>query len=71
MPPVTKNKQISKKSGKKIPTGGKGMMQGQATGPQKPGFTSQEQGRAKSKGPAKGGTTKMFGKQTAKNQTPA
>lgn len=71
MASVMKNKQLSKKSGTKIPTGGNAMMKGQASGPQKPGFTSQEHSRTKSKGPVKGGTTKMFGKSTAKKQTPA
>lgn len=68
---VMKNKQLSMKRGAKIPTGGNKMMQGQATGPQKPGVTSQEHPRTKSKGCAKGGTTKMFGKSGSKTQKPA
>lgn len=68
---VMKNKQLSKKAGTKIPTGGNKMMKRQGTGPQKPGVSSQEHSGAKSKGPAKGGTTKMFGKSTVKTQTPA
>lgn len=69
---AVKSKLISSKAGPKVPAGPAGkMMKGQATGPQKPGVTSQEQSRAKTKGCAKGGTTKMFGKQTAKAAKPA
>lgn len=68
---VMKNKQLSKKSGTKIPTGGNRMLRRQGAGPQKPGVTSQEHSGAKSKGPIKGGTTKMFGKTSVKTQTPA
>lgn len=68
---VMKNKQLSKKSGTKIPTGGNKMMHRQGTGPQKPGVTSQEHSGGKSKGPVKGGTTKMAGKTGVKTQTPA
>ena len=71
MPSVMNNKQLSKKAGKAIPTGGNKMMKGQATGQQKPGVSSQEQSRTKSKGFAKGGNTKMFGKSTSKSQKPA
>lgn len=71
MPPVMKNKQLSMKRGKSIPTGGNKMMQGQASGAQKPGVTSQEHSRSKSKAAPKGGSTKMFGKSGSKNQTPA
>lgn len=68
---VKKNKQISMKKGSKIQAGPSGkMMHGQATGQQKPGVTSQEQSRTKTKGPVKGGTTKMFGKQTVKAVKP-
>lgn len=69
---VRKNKQLSMKKGVKVPAGGSGkMMQGQATGQQKPGVTSQEQSRTKTKTPVKGGSTKMFGKQTVKTLKPA
>lgn len=62
----------SSKSGLKVPAGGSNvMLQGQATGPQKPGVSSQEQSRSKDKGFAKGGSTPMFGKQTSKPLTPA
>lgn len=64
-------KQRSMKRGKAIPTGGKKMLQGQAANAQKPGVSSQEHSRAKTKGPVRGGTTKMFGKSGAKNQKPA
>lgn len=68
---MMKNKQLSMKKGKKIPTGSNKMMSRQATGPQKPGVTSQEHSASKSKGPAKGGSTKMFGKSGSKNLKPA
>jgi hypothetical protein len=72
MPSVMKNKQLSMKKGVGVQAGPSGkMMQGQATGQQKPGVSSQEHSRTKSKGPVKGGTTKMFGKQTVKPVKPA
>lgn len=68
---VMKNKQLSMKKGKAIPTGGNKMMHRQASGPQKPGVTSQEHSGTKSKGAVKGGSTKMFGKSGSKNLKPA
>lgn len=69
---MAKTKQLSMKRGSKIPTGGSGkMMQGQASNAQKPGVTSQEHSRSKTKGAVKGGSGKMFGKQTAKTLKPA
>lgn len=69
---VMKNKSISRKAGTKVPAGPSGkMMHGAATGPQKPGVSSQEQSRTKSKGPVKGGSGKMFGKQSVKTLKPA
>jgi|GEM_PF-4204569 len=66
---VMKNKQLSKKSGAKVPAGGSNVMMGrQYTGPQKPGVTSQEQ--SKSGKWAKGGGKKMTG-QPVKNLKPA
>jgi hypothetical protein len=66
-----KNKQLSMKKGVKVPAGPSGkMMQGQATGQQKPGVSSQEHSRTKTKGPVKGGNGHMFGKQTVKTQKP-
>jgi len=67
-----KTKQLSMKRGKPIPAGGSNvMLKGQATGAQKPGVSSQEHSRTKSKACAKGGTTKMFGKSGANPQKPA
>lgn len=73
LPSVMKNKSKGVKSGMKVPTGGSGkMMQGQATGPQKPGVTSQEQGRSKGKSfGVKGGNGHMFGKSGVKTKKPA
>lgn len=68
---VMKNKQLSSKTKKFITAGSGKMIQGQATGPQKPGVSSQEHSRTKSKTCAKGGTTKMFGFTGSKPQTPA
>lgn len=69
---VMKNKQLSMKKGAGVPAGPSGkMMHRQASGPQKPGVTSQEHSGSKSKGPVKGGSTKMFGKQTVKAAKPA
>jgi hypothetical protein len=69
---VMKNKQLSMKKGSKIQAGPSGkMMQGQATGPQKPGVSSQEHARTKSKGMIKGGGNKMVGKQSVKPLKPA
>lgn len=66
------SKQISMTKKGSVPAGPSGkMMQGQATGTQKPGVTSQEQSRSKDKTPVKGGTTKMFGKQGVKPAKPA
>jgi len=66
---VMKNKQLSMKKTTFAKAGPSGkMMQGQATGQQKPGVTSQEQSRSKSKSAPAGGKTKMFGKQTVKPQ---
>jgi hypothetical protein len=72
MPTVMKNKQLSMKSEKMINAGPSGkMMKGQATGQQKPGVTSQEHSRTKTKGPVKGGNGHMVGKQTVKALKPA
>jgi hypothetical protein len=69
---MMKNKQLSKKAGAKIPTGGSStMMHRQASGPQKPGVSSQEHSGTKSKGPVRGGTTKMAGKTGVKAVKPA
>ena len=69
---VMKNKQTSMKKGTKIQAGPSGkMMQGQASNAQKPGVTSQEHSRSKTKGAVKGGNTKMFGKQTVTAVKPA
>lgn len=68
---VMKNKQLSMKKGSGAKGGSTKMMQGQATGQQKPGVSSQEQPRTKSKGFAKGGGNKMVGKQTVKSLKPA
>mgnify|MGYP004446390399 CR=1 FL=1 len=53
----------------KVSGGKSSMMKRQFTGTQKPGVSSQE--HSKSGGMAKGGTTKMFGKQTVKPLRPA
>ncbi len=73
LPSVMKNKSKGVKSGMKVQAGPSGkMMQGQATGPQKPGVSSQEQSRSKGKSfGVKGGGGKMFGKSGVKKQTPA
>lgn len=70
---VMKTKQLSMKKGSTVPGAGPSgkMMQRQASGPQKPGVSSQEHSAKKSKGPVKGGSTKMFGKQTVKAVKPA
>lgn len=68
---VMKNKQLSMKKGSKVPAGGSGkMQQRQFTGQQKPGVSSQEHSKSGGNG-AKGGSTKMFGKQTVKAVKPA
>lgn len=71
MPSVMKNKQLSMKKGSTIPNEGPSgkMMKGQHTGTQKPGVSSQEKSGGKGGG-VKGGTTKMFGKQTSKAVKP-
>lgn len=67
-----KSKQLSIKKGSGLKLGGSGkMQQGQASGQQKPGVSSQEQSRSKTKGPVKGGSGKMFGKSSAKPAKPA
>lgn len=66
-----KSKQLSIKKGGGIKGGSGKMMQGQASGQQKPGVTSQEQSRTKTKGPVKGGSGHMVGKQTVKAAKPA
>lgn len=67
-----KTKQLSIKKGSKIQAGPAGkMMQGQATGQQKPGVSSQEQSRTKTKGGVKGGSGHMFGKSGSKQLKPA
>lgn len=72
MPSVMKNKQLSMKKGTKVPAGPSGvMMKGQATGQQKPGVSSQEHSRTKTKGMIKAGGNKMVGKQTVKAVKPA
>lgn len=72
MPTTMKNKQLSMKKGTKVQAGPSGkMMQGAATGQQKPGVTSQEHSRTKTKGPVKGGNGHMVGKQTVKAVKPA
>lgn len=70
---VMKSKQLSIKKGSgSIKAGPSGkMMQGQASNAQKPGVSSQEHSRAKTKGPVKGGSGKMVGKQTVKALKPA
>lgn len=69
---VMKNKQLSMKSKKMVFPGGSGkMMKGQASNAQKPGVSSQEHSRSKTKGPVKGGSTKMAGKGSAKPAKPA
>jgi len=65
-----KTKSISKKSGMAVNGGNTTMQHQQHTGTQTPGVSSQEKGSSGGFG-AKGGTTKMFGKQTVKAQTPA
>lgn len=65
------SKQKSMKKGPKINAGPSGvMLKGQASNTQKPGVTSQEHSRTKSKGAVRGGSTKMFGKQTANTAKP-
>lgn len=65
------SKLLSKKKGIRVPAGpSNGMLKGQAANQQKPGVTSQEHSRAKTKGAVRGGKTKMFGKQTAKPAKP-
>lgn len=65
LPPVMKNKSKGVKSASGAKGGSTGMQHRQFTGAQKPGVSSQE--HSKSGGTAaKGGTTKMFGKQTVK-----
>jgi len=68
-----KNKSKGVKSASGAKAGPSNVMMGrQNTGPQKAGVSSQEQGSGKSKGlGAKGGSTKMFGKQTVKPQKPS
>lgn len=68
---VMKNKQLSMKKGAGVKGGSAPMMEGQASNQQEPGVTSQEHSRTKTKGPVKGGSTKMFGKQTVKAVKPA
>jgi len=69
---VMKDKTISKKPGMKVSGGPSGkMMQGQASNAQKPGVSSQEHSRSKTKGPVKGGNGKMFGKSGAGKLKPA
>ena len=68
---VMKNKQLSIKKGAGVKGGSGKMLQGQASGQQKPGVSSQEHSRTKTKGPVKGGSAKMVGKQTAKALKPA
>lgn len=68
---VMKNKQLSMKKGTGVKGGSTKMQQGQATGQQKPGVSSQEQSRTKTKGFAKGGGNKMVGKQSVKALKPA
>lgn len=70
LPPVMKNKSKGVKSGVAVKAGPSGkMQQRQFTGQQKPGVSSQEHSKSGGLG-AKGGTTKMFGKQTAKPAKP-
>lgn len=69
---VMKDKTLSRKSGMKVSGGPSGkMMQGQASNAQKPGVTSQEHSRSKTKGPVKGGNGKMFGKSGSKPLKPS
>lgn len=69
---VMKDKTLSRKTGTKVSAGPAGkMMKGQASGPQKPGVSSQEHSRTKTKGPVKGGNTKMFGKSGVKALKPS
>lgn len=73
LPPVMKNKSKGVKSTSGAKAGPSNVMLGrQHTGTQKPGVSSQEQGKeGKMSYAAKGGTTKMFGKQAAKPAKPA
>jgi hypothetical protein len=69
---VMKDKTLSRKTGTKVSAGPAGkMMQGQASNAQKPGVSSQEHSRSKTKGPVRGGSTKMFGKSGVKAVKPA
>lgn len=65
-----KNKQTSMKKGMKVPAGPSGVMHKRSgAGPVVPGQTATVPG--KKGGFAKGGSTKMFGKQTVKAKSPA
>lgn len=69
---VMKNKQLSMKKGTAIQAGPSGkMMQGQATGQQKPGVSSQEHSRSKTKGPVKAGPSGVMTGQKVKALKPA
>ena len=69
---VMKNKQLSMKKGKTMPNEGPSnvMLGRQRTGPQKPGVSSQEQGKSSGNG-AKGGSSKMFKQSGSKPLKPA
>lgn len=64
------NKDAKKKAGVPVKGGNASMMKQQFTGQQKAGVTSQEHSKSGGTG-AKGGSTKMFGKQTSKALKPA
>lgn len=64
------NKDAKKRAGVPVKGGTTNMIKQQHTGTQKSGVTSQEKGKSSGDGP-KGGSTKMFGKQTVKAAKPA
>lgn len=66
----TVNKDAKKRAGVPVKGGSTSMQKQQFTGTQKPGVSSQEHSRSSGTG-AKGGNTKMFGKQTSKAAKPA
>lgn len=71
LPPVMKNKSKGVKSASGAKGGSTSMQHRQFTGPQKAGVSSQEQTGSGGGYAAKGGKTKMFGKQTVKPAKPA